>query len=605
MADRSGEHFGNYRLVRLLGQGGFAEVYLGQHLRLNQQAAIKVLQAECCAAMSQRYFKKKARTLSSLRHPHHRARAGLRRGKRDPPFLVMDYAPDGTLRQLLPRGGPAAPDPCRALRQANRRGSPVRPRAPGHPPRCQARQHARQPAQPGPALRLRHRHRRPQHRLAQCECTGAVWHAGLHGPGADSRGIHARPVTSMRWAWWSTSGCVASAPFEGSASEVMAQHLSMPPLPLRERVPALPPEVEQVVLRALAKDPKARFASVAALSAALEQASQRALSPTAQLGSSQPARNPAAAPGYDTAAVAPSHPVLPTEATPSADLPAEPSEPTVYPGSFAPNGLDTPQSGTASEVSLPGQVVVPTAAVVPTLLEPTIPVKQKAKRLPRTSAALLVRLVVVVVAGGILGSLSLLAHFGVLVHRKQCHHSCGARRYLDSRPLLRRELRSPPMARQKTVSALLDQALYLPLFYGDAQGVVHPGAATELPTIQNGGISPDAKTWTFHLRPHLVWSDGQPYDARDVDYTWQLWKSPSFGAALTQGVNLVSSAMSQRTTSHSLPPHAHLCSFPLVLGGWHLSPTTSTPFQGAGTTDHPEIFREPEPASHERPFHDE
>ena len=52
-------------------------------------------------------------------------------------------------------------------------------------------------------------------------------------------------------------------PFEGSVSEVMAQHLSMPPPPLRERMPTIPPEVEQMVLRALAKDPKARFASVA------------------------------------------------------------------------------------------------------------------------------------------------------------------------------------------------------------------------------------------------------------------------------------------------------------------------------------------------------
>ena len=37
----------------------------------------------------------------------------------------------------------------------------------------------------------------------------------------------------------------------------------MLPSSLRERVPAIPTEVEQVVLRALAKDPKARFASVA------------------------------------------------------------------------------------------------------------------------------------------------------------------------------------------------------------------------------------------------------------------------------------------------------------------------------------------------------
>src|SRR5947207_11881390 len=74
-------------------------------------------------------------------------------------------------------------------------------------------------------------------------------------------------------------------PFEGSVSEVMAQHLSMPPPSLRERMPAIPSEVEQVVWRALAKDPKARFASVAEFAIALEQASQRSLGPTTGLGS--------------------------------------------------------------------------------------------------------------------------------------------------------------------------------------------------------------------------------------------------------------------------------------------------------------------------------
>ena len=43
MVDRVGQQLGNYRLVRLLGRGGFAEVYLGEHLRFNQQTAIKVL----------------------------------------------------------------------------------------------------------------------------------------------------------------------------------------------------------------------------------------------------------------------------------------------------------------------------------------------------------------------------------------------------------------------------------------------------------------------------------------------------------------------------------------------------------------------------------
>ena len=35
----------------------------------------------------------------------------------------------------------------------------------------------------------------------------------------------------------------------------------------------------------------------------------------------------------------------------------------------------------------------------------------------------------------------------------------------------------------------IEMALYLPLFYGDAQGMIQPGAASEVPTVQNGGKS--------------------------------------------------------------------------------------------------------------------
>ena len=99
-----------------------------------------------------------------------------------------------------------------------------------------------------------------------------------------------------------------------------------------------------------------------------------------------------------------------------------------------------------------------------------------------------------------------------------------------------------PNASPETSAAIVDQTLYAPLFYGDENGVLHPGLATELPTIGNDGISADLKTWTFHLRPGLKWNDGQPEDARDVDFTWRLWTNPKFPAASTVGVNLITSA---------------------------------------------------------------
>jgi serine/threonine protein kinase len=67
--DLIGQQLGNYRLVSLLGRGGFAEVYLGQHVRLSMQAAIKVLHAHLSDEQIQG-FQQEAETIAKLIHPH-------------------------------------------------------------------------------------------------------------------------------------------------------------------------------------------------------------------------------------------------------------------------------------------------------------------------------------------------------------------------------------------------------------------------------------------------------------------------------------------------------------------------------------------------------
>src|SRR2546423_12780553 len=65
---------------------------------------------------------------------------------------------------------------------------------------------------------------------------------------------------------------VGRTPFVGSMEQVMYQHFSAQPLPPSTFNPQLPPAVDSVILRALAKQPEDRFPSIADFAAAFEQA---------------------------------------------------------------------------------------------------------------------------------------------------------------------------------------------------------------------------------------------------------------------------------------------------------------------------------------------
>jgi len=89
----------------------------------------------------------------------------------------------------------------------------------------------------------------------------------IHGKPRPASDQYALGVIVYEW----LSG---NRPFHGSFTEIAAQHAIVHPPSLREKIPAITPDVEHVVLTTLAKDPKQRFGSIHAFAIALEQASQ-------------------------------------------------------------------------------------------------------------------------------------------------------------------------------------------------------------------------------------------------------------------------------------------------------------------------------------------
>jgi serine/threonine protein kinase len=102
MPDRIGHHIDDYRLTQLLGTGSFGEVYLGEeHLENRTLAAVKMLNL---SQENLKEFVKEVSTVYRLKHPSIIGLLAFGMSADDTPYLVMDYASNGTLRQRHPKG---------------------------------------------------------------------------------------------------------------------------------------------------------------------------------------------------------------------------------------------------------------------------------------------------------------------------------------------------------------------------------------------------------------------------------------------------------------------------------------------------------------------
>ena len=264
------QQFGNYRLISSIGRGGFAEVYLGEHVYLKTQAAIKVLQTRL-SQEEQESFYAEARTVAHLQHEH--IVRVLEFGLQDAsiPYLVMEYAPNGTLRNRFPRGTPIPLEHilppfkqvAAALHYAHSENLIHRDIKPEN--MLLGAQNEVLLSDFGIALMVKG----SRHQDAQ-DVAGTVTYMApeqLLGHPTRASDQYALGVVVYEW-------LTGARLFHGTFTEVATQHIIKPPPSLQERVPSIPAAVDQVVLKSLAKDPQQRFASVQDFANALEAAAQ-------------------------------------------------------------------------------------------------------------------------------------------------------------------------------------------------------------------------------------------------------------------------------------------------------------------------------------------
>lgn len=281
MDDLTGQALNDYQLLRQLGRGAMAAVYLADQKSLSRRVAVKVLAAELCR--DQAYvdrFQHEARSAASLVHPgivqvYEVGVAEVDAVQRH--YLAQEYVPDGTLGRHAEKAGVLSPGRVlevlwqvgAALSAAAERGLVHRDIKPDN--LMVDRSGAVKVADFGLA------------RLVQADAprmtqAGVAMGTPLYmspeqieGHDVDSRSdLYSLGVTAYQL-------LAGDPPFTGDTPlSVAVQHLNSQPDPVAERQPGVPPALAAVIDQLIAKSPDDRFASPAALLEALSVVARQA-----------------------------------------------------------------------------------------------------------------------------------------------------------------------------------------------------------------------------------------------------------------------------------------------------------------------------------------
>ncbi len=263
---------GRYDVESRIGSGGMGTVWRGKDRLLERPVAIKLLHDGLAADASfAERFRREARAAAKLSHPNVAAVYDTGDEEGDGvPFIVMEYVDGNSLSAIIKERGPLpVEDTVRigrsilaALAHAHARGLVHRDMKPGNV-LCEASTGEAKVVDFGIAKGL--------------EDTGGLTRtSGLIGTAAylspeQVSGKSATPASDVYAVGCLLYACLTGEPpFGGDTAVAVAmKHIQEPVPPLRAQRPDVPPELEAVVMRALAKDPDKRFSSALSMDSAL------------------------------------------------------------------------------------------------------------------------------------------------------------------------------------------------------------------------------------------------------------------------------------------------------------------------------------------------
>ncbi len=105
-----------------------------------------------------------------------------------------------------------------------------------------------------------------------------------------------------------------------------------------------------------------------------------------------------------------------------------------------------------------------------------------------------------------------------------------------------------PILASNTTESMISRLSFDLLVTADETGKAIPDLAETVPTQENGGISKDGLTITYHLRKNVKWHDGQPFTSNDVKF--------SYTAIMNKANNVVSTIGYEKVRSVETPDDA-------------------------------------------------